>query len=252
MALRRFFITSADIEGELVRLGGDLFHHVRDVCRFETGDEFEVLLGDGFARRVRIASVGKRELTARVVDSRRLAPLPGPAVTLALSIPKLPKVDWIIEKSVELGVSHVRPFVSDFSFLRKVSEVSENRLGRWRKLVQAATQQSGRGELMTIHEPTTLDQVLGEFKSTPRALGIFPYEGEAPQRLDVALAKIKGEAPAGVWAFVGSEGGFSPREVDLFARAGLPATSMGERILRCETACVSLVSLIAFETGLLR
>jgi 16S rRNA (uracil1498-N3)-methyltransferase len=119
-------------------------------------------------------------------------------------------------------------------------------------LVQAATQQSGRGELMTIAEPRTLEQTLAEFKDTPRAAGIFPYEGESPQHLDDALARIKTAGPDQVWAFVGSEGGFSVREVELFGAHHLPATSMGEQILRAETACLALVSVIKYELGSLR
>jgi 16S rRNA (uracil1498-N3)-methyltransferase len=175
-----------------------------------------------------------------------------PLVTLALSVPKLPKVDWIIEKSVELGVAEIRPFVSDYSFLRKSSEVSENRLARWQKIVQAATQQSGRGDLMQVKPAVTLENLLQEFNRTPATAGLFPYEGESPTGLPEAIGALKTRTFEHLWLFVGSEGGFSVNEVALFARHGLNPVSMGQQILRVETACLALVSIIKYEFGALR
>ncbi len=185
MALRRFYLEGDNLTafqiGDQFPIRGDLLHHIRDVCRFKVGDEFEVLSGDGKAHQARIAHDKKHELTVEVVATRILPPLAKPYVTICLSVPKLPKVDWIVEKAVELGAFEIRPFVSDYSFLRKVSELSENRLARWRKLVQGATQQSGRGDLMRIGEPTTLKNLLVEFSRKSDTAGLFPYEGDSPQ-----------------------------------------------------------------------
>ncbi len=131
MALRRFYLEKKNLLNESSTvIGGDLFHHIRDVCRFDAGDRFEILPGDGRALLYQIQSVGKRDLTAEKISERQLPPPARPALVLALSVPKLPKVDWILEKAVELGVSEVRPFVSDFSFLRRTSEISEARIER--------------------------------------------------------------------------------------------------------------------------
>ena len=247
MALRRFYFEHP-IQGEQVQIGGDLFHHIRDVCRFAVGDRFELLAGDQQAWLVEIQSLDKREMSTRVVSKRTLPELPRPWITLALSVPKLPKVDWIIEKCVELGVREIRPFVSDHSFLRKTSELSENRVQRWQKLSRAATQQSGRGDLMRIEPAVTLANLLEEFNRSPEAGGLFPYEGEAQLSLKEALTALRQKRPLRqIWVFVGSEGGFSQDEVALFARHGLSPVSMGEQILRVETACVALVSVIKYE-----
>lgn len=252
MALRRFYIDPVSLNENQVLISGELFHHIREVCRFGEGDQFEVLAGDQLARRVELIKVGKSEMVGKILEVRKLSPLTKPYVTLCLSVPKLPKVDWIVEKCVELGAFEIRPFVSDFSFLRKVSEVSENRLARWRKLVQGATQQSGRGDLMRIAEPVGLDKLLGEFSRNPSTGGLFPYEGEGQQDLSSALKGLMAQHLDHIWVFVGSEGGFSTREVELFQQHGLPPTSMGEQILRVETACLALVSIIKYEIGTLR
>lgn len=251
MALRRFYVDPRDLSGENVVLRGDLFHHIREVCRFQAGDRFELLTGEGRAHLVEVTSLGARELHARILSQRDLPALAKPYITLALSIPKLPKVDWIVEKCVELGVYEIRPFVSDFSFLRKTSEISENRMERWQKLARGATQQSGRGDLMQIHPAVTLPQLLESFNRQSSTAGLFPYEGEAQARLPEAIRDVKAKNCEHIWVFVGSEGGFSQEEVSLFERYGLRPVSMGEQILRVETACVALMSIIKYETGAL-
>ncbi len=251
MALRRFYVDPRDLSEQEVLVRGELFHHIRDVCRFGVGAQFEILPGDGSARLVEIISLGARELRASILSRRELPPLKKPLITLALSLPKLPKVDWIAEKCVELGVYEIRPFVSDYSFLRKTSEISESRLQRWRKLVLAATQQSGRGEVMAIHPVVTLDKLLVEFNRQDSIGGLFPYEGESQTGLPLALNDLKSRAVENIWVFVGSEGGFSTREVELFARQGMPPVSLGDQILRVETACLALMSIIKYDFGAL-
>lgn len=245
MAYRRFLVAEPLVFPFVVT--GDLFHHVRDVCRFDVGERFELLTGDGRARLVEITRVGRKDLEVNFISERELPALPKPRIVLCLSIPKLPKVDWIIEKSVELGVHAVRPFVSEFSFLRKTGEISPNRLARWDKLADAAVRQSGRGQRMTIHSAVTLPDLLADFNRTPDVGGLFPYEGDAQIQLRGALSELKQKALEEIWIFVGSEGGFSRAEVDLFARNGLPPVSLGAQILRVETACLALVSVIKYE-----
>lgn len=247
MALRRFYLENKNLLGDQIAIDGDLLHHIRDVCRFAVGDKFEVLPGNGEAWLVEVRDISSRVLNASILSKRTLPPLPKPYVTLCLSIPKLPKVDWIAEKCVELGVAEIRPFVSDYSFLRKESEISPNRLARWQKLVQGATQQSGRGDLMQILPAVKLSALLEEFNRTPGVAGLFPYEGVSQLPLRQALGELKKRAPERVWVFVGSEGGFSQPEVEMFANSGLNPVTMGDQILRVETACVALVSVIKYE-----
>jgi 16S rRNA (uracil1498-N3)-methyltransferase len=250
MALRRFWIDEPVRENDNVTIAGDLFHHIRDVCRFEVGDNFELLPGDGRAYLVQISAMNKKDLVAQVRESRELETLKRPWIHLVLSAPRYPKVDFILEKSAELGVHTLTLVVSDFSFPRKLSEMSEHRMQRWEKINRAAAQQSGRGELLELPKPDTLENVLKKFQSRQGAVGLFPYEGEAATDWKAAIANAKTAQPEEVWVFVGSEGGFSSQEVALFQRHGLNPMTMGAQVLRVETACVALVSVIKYEFGL--
>jgi 16S rRNA (uracil1498-N3)-methyltransferase len=247
MALRRFWIEASSRQGDEVHIDGDLFHHIRDVCRFQEGDRFEVLPGGGRAYLVSVTAMNKRDLRARILEQRQIPPLKKPWIHLLVSVPRFPKVDFILEKSVELGVHTVSLFVSDCSFVRKVSEVSDQRLQRWEKINRSAAQQSGRGELMQLSNPDTLENWLQKFQSKNQALGLFPYEGDAPVTWQASIREGKQSRPEEVWLFVGSEGGFSLREVELFQQYGLKPMTMGSQILRVETACVALASVIKYE-----
>lgn len=250
MALRRFWIEPSCRDGDRVHIDGELFHHIRDVCRFGDGDRFEVLPGDGKAYLVRIDQMNKKDLQGSVLEERQIQPLKKPWIHLAVSVPRYPKVDFILEKASELGVHTVSLFVSDYSFPRKLSDVSDSRMSRWEKINRAAAQQSGRGELLELSNPDTLENVLKKFQSKRDAVGLFPYEGEAALTWQKAIQDGKARMPEEVWLFIGSEGGFSLEEVELFQRHGLMPMTMGSQILRVETACVALVSVIKYEFGL--
>lgn len=247
MALRRFWISAKDRDGENIHLEDELFHHVRDVCRFDVGDQFEVLTGDGHAYLSEIVSMGKKAADARILSRRQLPEPQKPYLHLALSVPKFPKVDWIVEKCVELGVKKITPFVSDYSFVRSLKDVSSNRLQRWEKLIIKATEQSGRGDVMALRPPCSLEALLEEFNRSPEVAGLFPYEGEAHDSWRQQIPELKGRALNEVWVFVGSEGGFSPKEVQMFTDYGLKPMTLGDQILRVETACVALMSVLKYE-----
>lgn len=246
MALRRFWIDIPCVSGQEIVISGDLFHHIRDVCRFSTGDQFELLPGDGLAHLAEISKLNKRDLLVRLLESRALGEVPRPWIHLALSIPKFSKVDFIVEKCVELGVYQLSLFQSDHSYPKSLTEVSQGRLARWNKIGKAAAQQSGRGALMKITEPTTLTDTLENFRLRPGVVGLFPYEGEATLGWQAAMQAARKSSPEEVVVFVGSEGGFSRREVELFQQFGLQPMTMGQQILRVETACVALVSVIKY------
>lgn len=245
-AVRRFWLDPQEFENDELKIDGDLYHHLIDVCRFEIGDKFE-LLQTGAASFVEMIAKDKRTLTVRRRETRPIQAPPRPYIHLALSVPRFPKVDWIVEKSVELGIYAIHPFVSEYSFVRKVSEVSEGKIDRWRKLVRQAAQQSGRGELMAVEAPLRLPELLGLVNQKPKSLCLFPYEGECQFSLKQRLKGVKPHDFDDVWVFVGSEGGFSRAEVDMFKKAGIEPVSLGPQVLRVETACLALASILKYE-----
>ncbi|RYZ63600.1 MAG: 16S rRNA (uracil(1498)-N(3))-methyltransferase, partial [Proteobacteria bacterium] len=255
--MRRYWIPKDMLNGEdEVVLSGDVLHHVRDVCRMHKGSKFEVIVEGGAAHLVEIVSETKHDSTARILETRAIHEIPKPHLHLALSIPRFPVFEAVIEKAVELGVTKIHPFFSDFSFIRTQTDVWDKKLPRFEKIVQGATQQSGRGDLMKISAPKDLAGVLEQFNRTEGAKGLFAYEGDAHLSAKDGVKSITDANSAGslneAWIFVGSEGGFSHKEAESFQSVGLTSVTLGSQVLRVETACVALVSILKYDLDLMR
>jgi len=245
--MRRYWIDPDKIQQNMVSIDGDLFHHLTDVCRLAPGDKFELLTGQQKAYLVEMKERTKRMAIAEILEERTISELPRPYVHLAISVPRFQKLDTIIEKSVELGVKTVHPFVSDYSFVRKIDSNLTDKMSRWERIAKAATQQSGRGDLMEVAKPVKLEEIVSSINRNPNARGLFCYEGEASLSLRDALKQIKGKELEEVWVIVGSEGGFSLEEVSWLGQQGFEPVTMGDQVLRVETAFLALVSVIKYE-----
>lgn len=242
------------IESDEVTLTGDVLHHIRDVCRMHKGSKFEVIVG-GQQKALLVEMTGetKHESFARVIESRDIAPIPYPRIHLALSVPRFPVFEAVVEKAVELGVYAIHPFFSEFSFIRKQEDTWAKKVPRFEKIVQSATQQSGRGDLMAISKPCDLAELFQTFNRTEGARGLFAYEGDAHLSAKDGVRRVaEVEGLKEAWIFVGSEGGFSTSEVESFLGNGLASVTLGSQVLRVETACVALISVLKYDLDLMR
>ena len=251
--MRRYWIEKKMIFNEVVTFKDELFHHIFDVCRQEVGHHFEVITEDSKAYLIEVISKEKKQAQGRITEIREIKKLPLPHIHIALSVSRYNVMDSIVEKAVEMGVTGILPFFSDFSFIKK--NLPEGKLERWQKIVISATQQSGRGELMKIHEPTEWSNMLKFINPSESNWCLFAYEGasvlDIKQHLNKARETIAG-GPKNLWIIVGSEGGFSGPEVSEMQQLGLHPVTLGSQVLRVETACMTLVSVLKYEFGLLK
>ncbi|WP_413568710.1 RsmE family RNA methyltransferase [Bdellovibrio sp. HCB117] len=252
--MRRYWIEKKDLFQDQVNFTGDVFHHIFDVCRQEVGSKFEVLTEDSKAYFVEVTQVSKKNATARILEERVIPPLKEPHIHLALSISRFPVMDAIMEKAVEMGVKSIQPFFSEFSFLRTGEKLSDNKVERWDKIVRSATQQSGRGDLMKVQPAIPLEKVSGLINRDAGHVGLFAYEGPSTLSIKDYVQQVKSQNPQGVkaiWIIVGSEGGFSHNEVEKFQELGLRPVTLGPQVLRVETACMALVSVLKYDFDLM-
>lgn len=246
--MRRYWLPKVEKDDSEILIGGDFFHHICEVCRQGMGSKFEILTESGWALLVEITALGKKEAHAKVLETRQIPQLPKPHIHLALSLPKMSTYEAVVEKSVELGVKKIWPFFSDYSFVRTQKSLLESKSSRIEKIVRGATQQSGRGDLMEINSGLELNELLPLFQNS-NSHGIFAYEGPGVRSMGEALNE-RPKALESIWIFVGSEGGFSHSEVDTFKKINLFPVSLGQQVLRVETACVTLLSIIKYELEL--
>ena len=241
--MRRFWIDRSCQEGEEFVLKDMLHHHVCRVCCLKKGEVFE-LFAEGVQKYiVELKEVSSSKARARILKTEPVPLLKKPYLHLALSIPRLNKMDFILEKAVELGVKCIHPFFSDFSHIKKQNSVLDNKRKRWETLQQMASAVSGRTEPLSIFAPCFFKDM-----AWPQsALALMAYEGERTLGLKEALnSKVKDDLES-VWIFIGSEGGFSEDEADIFLKKEGRVFSLGDQILRVETACLMSLSILKYH-----
>ncbi|MBY0314722.1 MAG: 16S rRNA (uracil(1498)-N(3))-methyltransferase [Bdellovibrionales bacterium] len=247
--MRRYWLGDLDRQKSQITFDGEIFHHICVVCRQDVGSKFEVLTSTGWAALVEVIEVGKKSGVAKVIEWREVPALPKPHIHLALSVPKIATLEGVLEKSVEMGVHSIHPFFSDFSFVKTQSSLLKDKRKRFEKILISATQQTGRADRLNLTEAVHLDELLKTFKTQEKTAGVFAYEGEGGS-LKAALQEVQGKIDH-IWIFVGSEGGFSHKEVELFKSINLFPVSLGQQVLRVETACVTLLGIIKYELGVI-
>lgn len=242
--MRRFWVDRCFLQGNHFLLKGDLYRHIARVCRIKKGESFELLAEGVHKYQVRLDSVHSSYGLAAIEKIYPVPSLPKPEIHLALSLPRLKTADTILEKAVEMGVKSFHPFVSEFSFFKNSSFFSEQKLKRWKNIVTAASAQSLRTELLEIFPLT-------DFRNLPLPTGgdiWMAYEGMNSEIYDFNRTEQKKEDPVEVWLFIGSEGGFSPAEAEWLSKEKKGRLfSLGERILRVETACVMALTLLKYR-----
>jgi 16S rRNA (uracil1498-N3)-methyltransferase len=224
----RFYCPFALAEGALVELPEALSRHLQ-VLRMQPGDALDLFDGKGGVYRATLASLDKKRAAASIgrfdpVDVE----LPF-AVTLAQGLPEGSKMDWIVEKAVELGVQAVQPLAAQRSVVRLAGERADKRRAHWEAVVVAASEQCGRNRLAQVAPVEPFERWVAAPSSARRIL-------LSPRGTESLAAWAAGAGAQDVVLVVGPEGGFSDHEEELAVAQGALALSMGPRVLRTETA----------------
>jgi 16S rRNA (uracil1498-N3)-methyltransferase len=230
----RFFCSLlADASG-FMELPATVAHHVERVLRLDDGDRLTLFDGRGGEVEARLQRVG-RSLQA-VLGERsepvRESPL---QITLLQCLAASDKMDWIVQKAVELGVVRVQPVSSRRAVLKLNGERAQRRMEHWQQIAVSACEQCGRNRVPEVLPVVSLAQALAAEGSVARRLVLHP-EGGVPLR----EADLRAEAPISL--LIGPEGGFDPEELQAAQHSGFSAVTLGPRVLRTETAGVAVVA----------
>lgn len=235
----RFYCPQPLAPGQLATLTASVAHHIH-VLRLAVGDDVVLFNGDGGEYLARLAQVGKKEATAEVLSGSRPAVELPYAVQLAQALPEGSKMEWIVEKAVELGVAAVQPLAARRSVVKLSAERAEKKLEHWRGIVEAATCQSGRTRLAQVLPPVDVAAWLAKpahgQPNAPRCILL------SPRGASTLAEWARTHQPQDLTLMVGPEGGFSPEEEDAAIAAGALPLTMGARILRTETAALAALS----------
>ncbi len=239
--MHRFFAgKDAFADGKVYIRGGDVAHITR-VLRLKNGDSVTVCDGAGMDYICVVDSADKDTVVLNITESVSCDTESETSITLYQGIPKSDKMDFIIQKCVELGVKKIVP-VETARIVAKVKD-GDKKIARWQRIAEEAAKQCGRGVIPEIGEVCSFSEAI----KASHTLRLMPYECERDGLLSETLKFVSKGADIGI--YIGPEGGFDKAEADLAVASGVTTVTLGKRILRCETAGLATVVAVMYALG---
>lgn len=241
----RFFVEPNQIIEDKIKITGQDVRHIRDVLRLDYHALIEVCNGAGVDYDCIIEEINPETIVVKIIEEKLSKSEPKTNVILFQSLIKGDKIEWVIQKSVEIGVSEIIPMQTTFCVSKMdKSKKADAKVNRWNKIAGSAAKQSGRGMIPQVLSPVPFAKALE--LCSKMDLALIAYEKEDQKNLRSQLEGLAGKT---IGVLIGPEGGFSKEEVEKAEKAGIKAITLGPRILRSETASISLVSNILYELG---
>lgn len=236
---KRFFAEYT--EDDTIIIKDQEYHHLVNVTRARVGEQIIVCFNDGHDNLCEIIEIKKNQAVAKRLSREKNLNEAEIDVTLFQAVPKGDKLELIVQKCVELGVKSFVPFLSQFTQVKEHSVKS----ARLEKIALEAAKQCGRAIVPSIEKTHTFSAILPRFREFDFVL--MPYELETQTDIKSAMSAASGKKKIAV--IIGSEGGFSQDEIKQARDCSAQIVTLGNRILRTETAAISVVSIVMYELG---
>ncbi|MDH5544880.1 MAG: 16S rRNA (uracil(1498)-N(3))-methyltransferase [Gammaproteobacteria bacterium] len=242
MRLSRIYIEQTLSSDATISVQGDEYNYIKNVLRLGVGAELVLFNGEGGDYAAQIESVSKRSVEIKIGEFSRTENESGLYIHLVQAITKGDRMDFSIQKAVELGVKEITPVFTRYSAVSLDDKRREKKHEHWRRVVISASEQCGRSVITKVHPPVTLEQWLQSSCSNAVTHIVMVPQGQNRFGLLEAIA-----SPCVL--LIGPEGGFSDEEVEKFTSLGFSAVSLGPRILRAETATITAISILQSRWG---
>ena len=240
--MHRFFIPQ--LYNEEMSITGVDAKHIGKVLRMQPGDKLQIVSDDGVSALAEVTAISESTVTVRCLEVLAESHEPAVKITLAQGLAKGEKMDFIIQKAVELGVYSIVPVAMEHSVVRLDGAKADKKVERWQKIAEAAAKQSKRDIIPQVQAVQSVSQMLANNNCKTK---IIAYECEDRMSLKTALREA-GQLDD-LLLIIGPEGGISEGELGKAREAGAIPVSLGRRILRAETAGLVAMSAIFYETG---
>lgn len=243
MRIPRFYLAQSLETGQPLTLPAELFRHAIQVLRMKTGEPLILFNGEGGEYLAELREVSKRTATAEIMAFDPVDRESGLQLTLVQSIIKPDKMDLTIQKCTELGISHIRPMISQRSVMRMGRDKLGKKCSHWQSIAINACEQSGRTRIPAILPPVPLDEYLTTLPENDETrLMLVP--GDSPNIRSLQHASADTLHTRHFSLIIGPEGGFTDDEVALCIQQGITTLSLGPRVLRAETAAMTVCALL--------
>ena len=240
--MHRFFIP--ELYAQEMTITGVDARHISKVLRMRSGDKIQIVSDDGVTALAEIAGFSEGGVTVHCLEKLAESHEPAVQITLAQGLAKGEKMDFIIQKAVELGAASIVPVAMEHSVVRLEGDKAAKKVERWQKIAEAAAKQSKRDIIPVVQPVQTVEELLEHNQCGTK---IIAYECE--DRLGMKSALQGAGQISDLLLIIGPEGGISEGELAAARKAGAVPVSLGRRILRAETAALVAMSAIFYETG---
>lgn len=242
--MNRFFIANENINGKMLTINGEDVNHIRNVLRLVPGDDFEASDQSGLVYTCRILSEDESEIRAEVLFCEKSGAELQNELFLFQGLPKFDKMELIIQKAVELGVYAIIPVSTRRTVVKLNDKKAVSKITRWQSVAESAAKQSKRAVIPKVRDVCSFTEALRIAGKLDIAL--IPYECEKDMdKTKKIISGLKGKKRIGI--FIGPEGGFDKEEILEAEETGAVPITLGERILRTETAAIASLSILMFQ-----
>lgn len=239
MRIPRIYTPQVLVSGQTLQLDEGPSHHIGKVLRMQPGRELVLFNGDGGEYTATITEVGKRQVAVNISGfsaGDRESPL---HIELAIGISRGERMDWVLQKATELGVSKITPLFTERTEVKLKGDRQDKKSDHWQQIVISACEQCQRNRLPAISAPLSLQEFL------PAVIAEHKYV--LHHRTEKSLASQ--QPPASICLLIGPEGGLSELEIQQAEAAGFNALALGPRVFRTETAPIAAISVLQYLWG---
>ena len=240
--MHRFYHSNPLDLNQIIILDEFSSHHALRVMRVKVDDFLILFNGDGFEYRGRISDINKKTINVEILSKEKNNNESPIIINLFQSISSNEKMDMVIQKATELGVSSIQPIFTSRSTVKLSLDRTKKRLIHWRQVAISACEQSGRSKIPTIKSPIEFDQISEGIKTNSLNLLLHPDNLEESSNLP-------NEYSGDINIFIGPEGGFSQDEALLLKKQNCINIQLGPRILRTETAPLAIIAILQYKYG---
>jgi len=240
-----FFVSPESVTPHTISITGDLVPHIKDSLRVAIGETLWFSDGQGTRYRVELSDVSKRAVIGQILETIQEPAHVVPRLILGQSLLKGEKMDWVIQKATELGVHEIIPVESRQSVVRLKTDRLDHQLTRWQRIALEAAQQSEQWRVPTVAKPQSLTTLLTSGKTTSMILMLAERQG-GKNLQTIALPQV---TSGSLLVLIGPEGGWSQEELGMAEQRGVEPVTLGEQILRAETAAIATISILQSRLG---
>lgn len=242
--MQHFFVTPEQVNDTEIYIEGQDVNHMKNVLRMKLGEQVEISDGNNLKYLCEIASFESERVILTIVEKKQADTELESKLYLFQGLPKNDKMEWIVQKAVELGVYEVVPVSMKRCVVKLDAKKAVKKVERWNSISESAAKQAGRSIIPKVTEVLAYEQALEKARELDVVL--VPYElADKIEETKQIIAGIKKGQSVGI--FIGPEGGFEREEVDLAIRSGAAPVTLGRRILRTETAGLTMLSVLMFQ-----